>query len=60
MSLTDKEYTESLGLRCPFCGSTNITGEEWEGDIASQKVLCRDCGKSWWDRYELTGYEEIG
>ena len=59
MVMTDKEYTEALGIQCPFCNSTDIEGQEWEGDISSQKVACNDCDKVWWDRYKLTGFEEI-
>ena len=56
--MTDKQYRDSDGTKCPYCGSENISGEHVEVDAggATQEVGCTDCGKSWYDCYSLTGY----
>jgi len=54
----EQRYLECLGLRCPYCNSTNINAESWNGDTATQDVSCDDCGKHWKDCYELTGIIE--
>jgi len=54
--MSDKEYVSAMGLVCPFCLSKNVTAEDWNGETATQDVSCEDCGKSWWETYELTGF----
>ena len=59
--MTDGEYVMHSGCQCPFCGSESIVGGSWnaEGRGASQEVDCNSCFKSWWDVYELKGWEEM-
>ena len=59
--LTEKEYVDISGSRCPFCNSENIEGGnmDYYGSGVSQEVLCLDCGKRWMDDYSLTGFTEI-
>ncbi len=62
--LTDsqkKVYLKGGGVKCPFCGSTDITGGfvEIEEGGAFQKVSC-PCGRSWIDVYSLVDIKEEG
>lgn len=61
LKLTVEQYLEHSGLKCPFCESDQITGDEWnaEGSSATQEATCNECGGSWYDLYELKGYEVI-
>lgn len=54
-------YLAAGGLRCPYCGSTQIQGNEWNADSgsATQEVGCNDCDESWLDVYSLVGVESI-
>lgn len=40
---------------CIFCGSDNITGDQWDlnGDQVSQNIFCNDCEREWTDFYRL-------
>lgn len=59
--LSDQEYLDKDGTRCPCCNSEAIEGRGWNsfGTTASQEIVCLDCDASWWDIYVLTGYELI-
>lgn len=56
--LSDKEYVGRGGGKCPKCGSDQLEGDSWNADSnhATQEVACLDCGFSYLDFYELTGY----
>ena len=56
--LTDKEYVKSKGQVCPFCGSNAIEGDDFDCDEgwAAQKMKCNDCGRRWFDEYQLIGF----
>jgi len=56
--MTDKEYTEFGGTRCPYCESLDLEHTmAWNDGIKyHQDVECMDCGRSWEDVYELKGY----
>ena len=45
---------------CPFCKSTDITGEsiEVDGNLAWQEIGCNKCGKIWFDYYKLFDMQE--
>lgn len=53
--LTSDEYIKEGANRCPFCRSTDITGESIEayGTETWQEVGCQDCGAVWQDIYKL-------
>ena len=55
--MTEKEYLDWGGVKCPNCGSYNISGGEWNADAggATQEVDCGDCNATWLDCYTLTG-----
>ena len=60
--MSDSEYVRQGGLCCPHCKSKVIeatcapvveTREAW------QDVVCCACGRTWKDRYDLVGYEDL-
>ncbi len=62
--LTDSEYVRRGGGCCPFCRKDEdfdlcAPQSKSTGDILSQHVTCRACGRSYQDLYELTGYEPV-
>jgi len=51
-------YLKRSGLRCLFCGSTEIEGDrpDIDGPIGWANVRCNECGRGWVDRFDmLTG-----
>jgi hypothetical protein len=61
--LTDEQkekYVTDGGVRCPYCDSGDIEGGYIETDmgVAEQKIWCNQCGKRWWDYYNLSSIEE--
>ena len=58
MKLTNDQYIQEGGTRCPFCGSHDIAGQEINIDAGAawQDVCCNECGNEWQDTYTLTGY----
>jgi hypothetical protein len=54
-------YLKRQGLKCPYCGCTQITGEplEADGPLAWSNAKCYRCNREWVDRYELTGISEV-
>jgi len=63
MALTNKEYLETKGSKCPICSSTHIEASqvEFDGNTLAQEVQCLDCGAGWDDVYAtaLQGYENL-
>lgn len=59
--MTPAQYVALGGVRCPFCGSSEICGASFEADAggATQEVGCNDCDASWLDTHTLTGYEKL-
>lgn len=45
---------------CPYCGEENLSGDFFntEDGIATQTVVCADCGKEWTDIYKLVNIQE--
>jgi hypothetical protein len=60
VGLTEKEYLESGGLRCPVCGErdgvTALSNLDRCGEFIYQNVQCTICGSEWQDRHRLEGY----
>ena len=56
-----KEYLEAEGLKCPNCGSDNISAGDPEPDglTAVSTVGCVDCGAVWEDVYKLVGFRDL-
>jgi len=51
------EYLQAP-YHCPYCGSSQIGADHFDGECASQRCDCDQCGKSWWDMYKLVDIEE--
>jgi hypothetical protein len=51
------EYIDHRAVRCPFCGSQNISASPYEGEGLYQPVNCEDCGASWNDIHEIVDIE---
>jgi transcription elongation factor Elf1 len=60
-TMTSDEYVGKLGLQCPHCHSTNISGGEVNIDAgtATQVIVCFDCDSEWLDVYNLAGYADL-
>jgi hypothetical protein len=58
--MTDEQYLEQGGSKCPFCGSEHIDGARLHSDYNYPwcNVVCEDCEETWTDHYELTGYSQ--
>lgn len=54
------KYLKHRGVKCPNCGSPDITGESIEVDAggATQEISCNECPAQWQDVYTLTGVEQ--
>lgn len=63
MSLTNEEYLESKGSKCPVCSSTELeAGQiEFDGSDLIQEVKCLKCDAEWDDVYSTTlqGYDNL-
>lgn len=60
--ISDTEYVLQGGFVCPYCGSKAVEAEcapVVETREAWQDVVCCDCGKTWRDKYDLVGYEDL-
>lgn len=58
----EQKYVSAKGTRClnPACNSSNLEGQgvEIDAGIASQEVICPECGWSWTDLYQLIGVDQ--
>lgn len=56
-----KKYLESGGMRCPYCESEAVGGEEVVVDVGScfQNMFCGDCKESWGAVYHLVSAEPL-
>lgn len=63
MALTNKEYIETKGSKCPICSSTHLVASQYEfdGTTLTLEVECVGCGAGWDDIYTtaLQGYENL-
>ena len=60
--MTENEYVEGRGLKCPLCRSPDVVcgRADFDGDInICQDVSCRECDASWTDHFTMTGYGEL-
>ena len=60
-TFTSKQYAKNHYGQCPACHSHNVTAEtlEADGNSAGSTVICEDCGATWTDIWELTGYIDL-
>jgi len=56
--MTDEEYVQTGGNKCPYCKSVNVESSSGgaDGSYAWADCSCADCPASWTDVYELTGF----
>ena len=61
--MTEKEYLQEYGSRCPSCGSENITNDICPPSTGPSylylRIECKDCGASWRERYVLMGMRDL-
>jgi len=58
--MTNQEYINNGGNKCPCCGSKNISTQDQiqvDSDNTWQEVYCNDCEAIWNDIWKLAGYE---
>lgn len=57
----EKNYVDSKGVRCPYCGSDELEGQfvETNAGTAQQDMHCIDCEESWTDTYTLNGADNF-
>jgi len=53
-----KDYVRGGAYRCPYCSSTDITADHFEGEGSYQPVECKSCGRRWNDIYKLVDIED--
>lgn len=61
--MTDDEYVQTQGLRCPYCRKNEVegvSGVEIDAGVATQEIRCNGCERYWIDRYHLMGYDPVG
>ena len=58
---SQKQYLEADGLKCPNCGSDNISADDPEPDglTAISRVECLDCKAEWKDVYQLVTFADL-
>lgn len=59
--LTSEQYVAIHGMRCPYCNSSRIEGDDtdfFEGSM-TQEITCLSCHAEWYDRYTMTGYTPV-
>ncbi len=62
--LTKKQYKKLSGETCPVCkasepGDLSYNSMEHEAPFYYQSVNCHSCESSWFDKYEMTGYDGL-
>ena len=57
LTTQQKEAYLKSGVRCPFCLSPDLSGDEFDlcYAVVEQQVQCLSCGAGWTDVYTLTG-----
>ena len=62
-NMTDVEYMESKGCKCPACRSDQITSDFDRGTSSDgefyQSCRCRSCGADWAEVTRIMGYCEL-
>ena len=60
--LTQEEYIEVGGEKCPICTEANIRIGHMQtsgGALASRSLKCRACGAEWLENYAMYGYSDL-
>ncbi len=61
MAMTNKEYVDEQGQKCPSCRSERINSSyhSMGGAFLTNECYCRDCEASWFETYQLIEYENL-
>jgi len=55
--LTDFEYVDKSGQRCPFCHSDSVeVNGTFDPENGTIPVECNECDATWYDYYQLAGW----
>jgi Zn-finger nucleic acid-binding protein len=57
--LSEEEYAQTMGHRCPMCESPDIETRSGYGvdlDYTRHSIRCNRCGAMWVDEHKLVGY----
>ena len=60
--MTQKEYSETGGVRCPACRleATRNGGQDFDGQRGmTWEYSCDECGATWTETWLLTGYTDL-
>ena len=59
--ITNKEYVEDEGEKCPSCGdeSSQMGMAPTDANKIHERIKCMTCGATWWEVYILARYEEL-
>ena len=59
MPFTQEQVDSYIALKaCPYCGSPDICETKSIGN-ESYRMECEDCGKKWWEHWDVYDIEEI-
>lgn len=53
-----RQYLEDANELCPYCGSSEITAQEFDPYGTYRKVECETCDRNWKEVYELKTIED--
>jgi len=58
--INEKKYLKNPD-ECPFCGSSDISGDygEFSGTGATRDISCKDCDGQWYESFKMTGITEL-
>jgi hypothetical protein len=58
-AMTQAEFVEAKGGKCPRCHSGDLDGQDFDQDgaVLKHKIYCNDCGATWSERWTLKGFE---
>jgi DNA-directed RNA polymerase subunit RPC12/RpoP len=56
--MTDQEYVNEGGSKCPFCGDKRLDADTFQFDTAQawRKITCTRCDRWWDETYILEGW----
>ena len=58
--MSDEEYVNEGGCKCPYCHSEEVEGGGFNADFGGAWRQCTGeaCGKEWTETFNLVGYTE--
>ncbi len=61
-AITQEQYLEASGLKCPRCESLRIEADEISSEAPNRsvgQVRCYECNSTWKDEYKLVGFKDL-